>query len=219
MKKMRIIILTMIAITFGACSGQPLPTPSPAVSAAPSPALSATVLPAETPSATVSPSVSPLASALPSPQAAATAGTGLFQLKGGSMSVAVPKGWSATDMSSELMSLGILYTENKAASIILLSMALPEGAATEDMDEIYRTSIENSLPGGKITKQSDVTVSGIKGKQLELTAKSGNQEMRGIMAVFVNKTRLYTLTGVAAKSDFKNHQKTFTDAIKSLELK
>lgn len=205
MKKIIIPVLAVVmALLFAGCIKVTLPPTASTTSAEPQ--------------ASVQPTVTTAAETTTSPEAPVSQ-EGMFTLKDGSMSIKTPDGWTASDMSSGAIPLGVLVSADQKSSIAIVSTKLPAALEGSALDQAYSASAASSVPGGTILSQKDITISGVSGKLFEITGKTNGQDTHTLLVVLIKGDKLYTAAGMSLETEYETYKDIIISSFNTMVMK
>lgn len=149
-------------------------------------------------------------------------GSDTFTLKDGSISVKIPEGWEAKDLSKDDMLLGLILNEDHKNGIDIQSNV--RGYDTTPHSIMKDTGFFVGEKDGekeqgeeiypKVIATTPLSVDGVDGKLSEITAtvKYNNSELHGYFAAFVGSKKSYTISYLSEPKDFE----TYKDVVKSV---
>lgn len=151
---------------------------------------------------------------------------GTYTLKDKSLSVSIPKGWAAKDITDDT---GVLSISDPDMQIRISSMGITGSPQiTEPLREslYFSTSIAaKEIEGQVFTAELETLASrpastkGLEGMIVELRASYENgEELRGLCAEYVGTEKYYSCSMVSSKEDFNSYEQLFYDLLETLDF-
>ena len=135
-----------------------------------------------------------------------------------------PKNWQRQDIENPITTEVVIFSspkqdkQDKFQENLTISVRKFSGTL-EESQELFKSNVQNNLPGAEIIKYDKATLGSNRGKKLVFTGDDGEKRLKNLLVWTLKDGKAYIITYTAAIDEYDNFLQIANSMIESFEIK